>query len=133
MNNKIVCSNEFQLDVRGANGNPFHVLGYHGVTGMKWKVTKCITRNVGRMVYVPVEKGTMKKGAGKGKGSDTIAPLAVADLAPPDPNETVGDAFDDLVGIIDKEGNPDKVDMGQDIAIKSKKNARRMKSPIKTK
>ena len=121
------------MDVRGANSDPFHVIGYYVVTGMKWKVTKCITRNAGRTVYVPVEKGTKrKKDTGKGKGKETIPPLAVADLAPPLPNETVDDTFDDL-GMLEEEGNPDKVDLGQGIAIKGKKNARRIKLPIKTK
>ncbi len=27
---KIVCSDGLQVDVRGANGNPFHVVGYFG-------------------------------------------------------------------------------------------------------
>ena len=55
---KIVCSDGFQDDVKGADWwNPFHVLGYYCVTALKWKVTKCITRNAGRMAYVLVEKG----------------------------------------------------------------------------
>ncbi len=96
-------------------------------------MTKCITRNAGRITYDRGEKGRTK-GKGKSRGKNTIPPPAVADLAPPPPNETVGGAFDDLCGILEEEGNPDKAGMfiGQTIAIKSKK-ARRMKSPIKTK
>jgi hypothetical protein len=114
------------------NEDPFYVLGYYGVTAIKWKVTKCFTRNTGRMAYVSVEK-SRKKGNGKGKGKDSIPPLGVADIVPPPLNETVGDTFDDL-GMLEEEGNPDKVriPMGQDVVIKSKK-ARRMKSPINTK
>ena len=73
---KIVHSDGFQqVDVRGANGDPFHVLGYYSVTAIRWKVTKCITRNAGRMACVPAENGR-KKGNGKDKGKDTIPPLA---------------------------------------------------------
>jgi hypothetical protein len=130
---KIVHSDGLHADVRGADGDRFHVLGYSGLTALKWKVTKCITRNAGRTAYDSGEKGRTK-GKGKSRGKDTIPPLAVADLAPPPPNETVGDAFDDLGSILEKEGNLDKAGMsiGQAITIKSKK-ARRMKSPIKTK
>ena len=46
------------------------------------------------MAHVPAEKGR-KKGNGNGKGKDTIPPLSVADVAPPPPNETAGDTFDD--------------------------------------
>ncbi len=56
----IVCSDGFQVDVRGAIGDPFYVLSYYGVTAIEWKVTKCITRNAGKMAYVPVEKGRKK-------------------------------------------------------------------------
>ena len=75
---KIVRSDGLQVDVRGADGDPFHVLGYYGLTAHRWKVTKCITRNAGRMAYDPREKG-MTKGKGKSWGKDTIPPLAVAD------------------------------------------------------
>jgi len=139
---KIVCSDGLQVDVRGANGDPFHVLGYYGLTAHRWKVTKCITRNAGRMVYGPGEKDRTK-GKGKSCGKETIPTLAVADLAPPPPDETFGDAFDDLGGILEEEGNPDKAEeesnpdeagmsIGHAITIKTKK-AGRMKSPIKTK
>ena len=47
---KIVRSDTFQVDVRGAYGDPFHVLGYYGTMASKWKVTKCSTRN-GRRFY----------------------------------------------------------------------------------
>ncbi len=83
---KIVRSDGLQVDVREANGDPFHVLGYYGLTAHRWKVTKCITRNAGRMVYGPGEKDRMK-GKGKSCGKETIPPLAVADLAPPPPDE----------------------------------------------
>ncbi len=137
---KIVHSDGLQVDVRGADRDPFHVLGYYGLTAHRWKVTKCITRNAGRMAYDPGEKDSTK-GKGKSYGKETIPPLAVADLAPPPPNKTVGDAFDDLGGI--EEGNPDKAEeesnpdeagmsIGHAITAKTKK-ARKMKSPIKTK
>ncbi len=139
---KIVLSDGLQVDVRGADGDPFHVLGNYGLIALRWEVTECIARNAGRMAYDPGETGRTK-GKGESRGNDAIPPLAVADLAPPPPNETVGDAFDDLSGILEEscnpdkaeeEGNPDKAGMsiGQDIVIKSKK-ARRIKSPIKTK
>jgi hypothetical protein len=92
------------------------------------------------MAYDP-GKLDEKKGKGKSCGKETIPPLAVADLAPLPPNETVGDAFDDLGGIevgnpdkVGEESNPDEAGMstGNAITIKMKK-ARRMKSPIKTK
>jgi hypothetical protein len=50
---KIVRSDGLQVDVRGADGDPFHVLGCYGLTAHRWKVTKCITRNAGRMAYDP--------------------------------------------------------------------------------
>ncbi len=53
---KTFWSHGFQVDARGVNGDPFHVLAYYGTTAFKWKVTKCITWN-GRLAYVPVEKG----------------------------------------------------------------------------
>jgi hypothetical protein len=137
---KIVPSDGLQVDVRGADGDPFHVLGYYGLTVHRWKVTKCITRNAGRMAYDPGEVDRIK-GKGKSCGKETIPPLAVADLSPLPPNKTVGDAFDDLgsieVGNPDKaeeESNPDEAGMsiGHAITIKIKR-ARRMKSPIKIK
>jgi hypothetical protein len=137
---KIVRSDGLQVDVRGADGDLFHVLGYYGLTAHRWKVTKCITRNAGRMVCDPGEVDRMK-GKVKSCCAETIPPLAVADLAPPPPNKTVGDAFDDLGGIAvgnpdkaEEESNPDKAGMsiGHAITTKTKK-ARRMKSPIKTK
>jgi hypothetical protein len=36
---KIVRSDGLQVDVRGADGDPFHVLGYYGLTAFRWKVT----------------------------------------------------------------------------------------------
>ncbi len=84
-------------------------MGYYGLDHHRWKVTKCITRNAGRMVYDPTEVGRTKgKGKGKSCGKETIPPLAVADLSPPPPNKTLGDAFDDLGGI--EVGNPDKAE-----------------------
>jgi hypothetical protein len=94
---KIIWSDGLQVDARGINGDPFHVVAYHGTTAFKWKVTKCITWN-GRLAYVPVLKG-QKKGAGKGMGEDRdIPPLNVLDLPPPQPNEAVRDAFEDTLG-----------------------------------
>jgi hypothetical protein len=49
---KIVRSDGLQVDVRGANGDPFHVMGYYGLNHHKWKMTKCITRNAGRMLMI---------------------------------------------------------------------------------
>jgi hypothetical protein len=95
-----------QVDVRGVNGDPFHVVGYYGLNHHRWKVTKCITRNAGRMAYDPTEVDRTKgKGKGESGGKETIPPLAVADLSPPSPNKTLGDAFDDLGGV--EVGNPD--------------------------
>ncbi len=54
---KIIQSDGFQVDARGVNGDPFHVVTYYGTAVFKWKVTKCITWN-GRLAYVPVEKGS---------------------------------------------------------------------------
>ncbi len=54
------------------------------------------------MACDPGEKGRPKC-KGKSRGKDTIPPLAVADLAPPPPNETVYDAVDDLGGILEEE------------------------------
>ncbi len=103
---KIIRSDGFQVDARGDNGDPFHVVAYYGTTAFKWKVTKCITWN-GRLAYVPVEKG-QKKATGKGMGEDSaIPPLNVSNLPPPPPNKTVGDAFEDALGGLE-EGNPDK-------------------------
>jgi hypothetical protein len=94
---KIIWSDGLQVNARGVNGDPFHVVAYYGTTAFKWKVTKCITRN-GRLAYVPVEKG-QKKAAGKGMGEDSaIPPLNVSDLPPPPSNEAVGDAFEDTLG-----------------------------------
>jgi hypothetical protein len=91
---KIIRSDVFQVEARGVNGDPFHVVACYGTTAFKWKVTKCITWN-GRLAYVPVEKG-QKKAAGKGMGEDSaIPPLNVLDLPPPPPNDAVGDAFED--------------------------------------
>jgi hypothetical protein len=53
---KIIWSDGLQVDARGLNGDPFHVIAYYGTTAFKWKVTKCITWN-GRLAYVPVLKG----------------------------------------------------------------------------
>jgi hypothetical protein len=36
---KIVRSDSFQVYVRGANGDLFHVLAYYGTMALKWKVT----------------------------------------------------------------------------------------------
>jgi hypothetical protein len=106
---KIVRSDGLQVDVRGADGDPFHVVGYYGLNAHRWKVTKCITRNAGRMAYDPTEVDRVKgKGKGNSCGKETIPPLAVADLSPPPPNKTLGDAFDDLGGI--EVGNPDKAE-----------------------
>ena len=92
---KIVRSDGLQVDVRGADGDLFHILGYYGLNPQRWKVTKCIIRNAGRMAYDPTEVDRTK-GKGKKSGKETIPPLAVADLSPPPPNETLGDVFDDL-------------------------------------
>jgi hypothetical protein len=103
---KIIWSDGFQVDARGVNVDPFHVVAYYSTTAFKWKVTKCITRD-GRLAYVPVEKG-QQKATGKGKGEDSaIPPLNVLDLPLPPPNETVGCAFEDALGVLE-EGNPDK-------------------------
>ena len=59
------------------------------------------------MAYDPTEVDRAK-GKGKKSGKETIPPLAVADLSPLPPNETLGDAFDDLGGI--EVGNPDKAE-----------------------
>jgi hypothetical protein len=59
------------------------------------------------MAYDPTEVDRTK-GKGKKSGKETIPPLAVADLSPPPPNETLGDAFDDLGGV--EVGNPDKAE-----------------------
>jgi hypothetical protein len=104
---KIVWSDGLQVDARGLNGDPFHVVAYYGTTTFKWKVTKCITWN-GRLAYNPVEKGGQKKAAGKDMGEESaIPPLNVLDLPPPPPNEAVGDAFEDTLGGLE-EGNPDE-------------------------
>jgi hypothetical protein len=132
---KIVHSDGLQVDVRGADADPFHVLGYYGLNAHRWKVTKCITRNAGRMAYDPMEVDRTKgKGKGKSCGKETIPPLAVADLSPPPPNKTLGDAFDYLGGI--EVGNPDRAkeeSKPDGAATKQMKKARRMKSPMKTK
>jgi hypothetical protein len=132
---KIARSGGLQVDVREIDGDPFHVVGYYGLNAHRWKVTKCITRNAGRMAYDPTEVvRTNGKGKGKSCGKGTIPPLAVADLSPPPPNETLGDAFDDLDGI--EVGNPDKAkeESKPDGAVtKQTKKARRVKSPMKTK
>ncbi len=133
---KAFCGSDgLQVDVRGADGDPFHVVGYYGLNAHRWKVTKCITRNAGRMAYDPTEVDRTKgKSKGKSCGTETIPPLAVADLSPPPPNKTLGDAFDDLGGI--EVGNPDKAEEESkpDRAVtKRTKKARRMKSPMKTK
>ncbi len=104
---KIVRSDGLQVDVRGANGDPFHVVGYFGLNHQRWKVAKCITRNAGRMAYDPTEVDRTK-GKGKKCGKETIPSLAVADLSPSPPNKTLGDAFDDLGGV--EVGNPDKAE-----------------------
>jgi hypothetical protein len=132
---KIVRSDGLQVDVRGADGDPFHVVGYCGLNAHRWKVTKCITRNAGRMAYDPTKVDRTKgKGKGESCGKETIPPLAVADLSPPLPNKTLGDAFDDLGGI--EVGNPDKAEEKSEpdgAVTKRTKKARRMKSPMKTK
>jgi hypothetical protein len=128
----IIRSDGFQVDARGVNGDPFHVVAYYGTTAFKWKVSKCITWN-GRLAYVPVEKG-QKKAAGKGMGEDSaIPPLNVLDLPPPPPNEAVGDAFEDTLGGLE-EGNPDKgpIPVENKIPVKMAKKPR-TKSPIKAK
>jgi hypothetical protein len=127
---KIIWSDGLQVDARGFNGDPFHVVAYYGTTAFKWKVTKCITRN-GRLAYVPVLKG-QKKGTGKGKGEDhDIPPLNVLDLPPPPPNEAVRDAFEDTLGG-SEEGNPDEgpIPMETEIPVQMAKKPH-TKSPIK--
>jgi hypothetical protein len=69
---KIIRSDGLQVDTRGVNCDPFHVITYYGTTAFKWKVTKCTTQN-GRLAYVPVEKG-QKKTAGKSMGEDSAIP-----------------------------------------------------------
>ncbi len=129
---KIIRSDGFQMDARGVNGDPFHVVAYYGTTAFKWKVTKCITRN-GRLAYVSVEKG-QKKDAGKGMGEDSaIPPLNVLDLPPPPPNEIVEDAFEDAFGGLE-EGNPDKEPIPMETEIPVKMAMKPCtKSPIKAK
>ncbi len=50
---KIIRSDGLQVDARGLNGDPFHVVAYYGPTAFKWKVTKCITWS-GRLACVCV-------------------------------------------------------------------------------
>jgi hypothetical protein len=129
---KIIWSDGLQVDARGLNGDPFHVVAFYGTTAFKWKVTKCITQN-GRLAYVPVLKD-QKKGAGKGKGEDhDIPPLNVSDLPPPPPNDAVGDAFEDILGWLE-EGNPDEglIPMETEIPVQIAKKPF-TKSPIKAK
>ncbi len=129
---KIVWSDGLQVDARGLNGDPFHVVAYYGTTTFKWKVTKCITWS-GRLAYVPVLKG-QKKGAGKGMGEDSaIPPLNVLDLPPPPLNEAVGDAFEDTLGGLE-EGNSDEgpIPVETKIPVKMAKKPC-TKSPIKAK
>ncbi len=129
---KIIRSDGLQVDARGLNGDPFHIVAYYGTTAFKWKVTKCITRS-GRLAYVPVLKG-QKNGAGKGMGEDSaIPPLNVSDLLPPPPDEAVEDTFEDTLGGLE-EGNPDKgpILVETKIPVQMAKKSH-TKSPIKAK
>ncbi len=131
---KIIRSDGLQVDARGLNGYPFHVVAYYGTTAFRWKVTKCITWS-GRQAYVPVLKG-QKKGAGKGMGEgedSAIPPLNVLDLPPPPPNEAVGDAFEDTLGGLE-EGNFDEGPIPAETKIPVKMAKKPCtKSPIKEK
>ena len=141
---KIVRSDTFQVDVRGAYGDPFHGLGYYGTMASKWKVTKCSTRN-GRKVYMPAPKE--KKGNWKKPPKPSLPSVEVADLPPPHPDEPIVDAFDPFGTI--EEGNPDeplggtkgnpdeplggtKTNLDENELISPTK-TKRLKSPIKSK
>jgi hypothetical protein len=91
----------FPVDACGINGDSFHVLAYYTTTSSQWRVTKCITCT-GRIEYVSKKKGNDGK-------EGPIPPIAVGDLPPPPPNETVLDVFNDanVLGKIE-EGNSDK-------------------------
>ena len=99
-------SDNCQVLAKGNKIDPFIVSATYVSKTQSWIVGTCITRS-GRHIYVPPEKKDRKTNC---KPKDQLPPVSVHDLPPPEKNEIVADAFDEIFG---EEGNPDELLKGR--------------------
>ena len=102
---------------------------------LKWKVTKCSTRN-GHKVFSPAPKE--RKRNLKKPPKPSLPSVEVTDLPPPHPDEPIVDAFDPLgpiqEGTADEPlGGPDEHIEENEVLSLTPSKRKRLKSPIKSK
>ncbi len=130
---KTICSDGFQVLVKGVDGDSFHVSTVYGTWIGLWKVLSCCICN-NREQNVPGEDGSDAK-ARKGKAElpGGLEDLDNTYLDPPPPGESVAGVFDGVEGIAD-EYSDDKKKENDDLADAPETSKKvRVKSPIKAK
>ncbi len=131
---KTICSDGFQVLVKGVDGDSFHVSAVYGTRIGLWKVLKCCIRN-NREQYAPGEDGSNAKAR---KGQAELPPggledLDNTDLDLPPPGESVAGVFDAVEGIADEYSDDERKE-NDDLADAPETSKKvRVKSPIKAK
>jgi hypothetical protein len=130
---KTICSDGFQLMVKGVDVDSFHVQAVYGTRIGLWKVIKCCIR-INRDQYVLGEDGSDAK-ARKGNAElpGGLEDLDHTYLDPSPLGESVAGVFDGIEGIADDYGDDKKKEIS-DLADSPKTSKKvRVKSPIKAK
>ena len=130
---KTICSDGFQVLVKGVDGDSFHVKSVYGTWIGLWKVIKCCIRN-NREQYVPGEDcSDIKAKNGNADFPGGLEDLDETYLDPPPLGESVAGVFDGIdEGIADEYSDDEEKKESIELADSPSKKVR-VKSPIKAK